>query len=50
MAISLTACDAKIVALEQEVERLDELLHAMLDELMTGKRSAVPLIDVEAPD
>ena len=24
---------------------IDELLHAMLDELMTGQRSAVPLID-----
>ena len=47
IAISLTACDAKIVALEQEAERLDELFHAMLDELMTGKRSAVSLIDAE---
>ena len=50
IAISLTACDAKIAALEQEVERLDELFHAMLDELMTGKRSAVPLIDAELPN
>ncbi len=43
IAISLTACDTKIAALEQEAEYLDELFHAMLDELMTGKRSAVPL-------
>ena len=43
----LQACDAKITALEQESARLDELFHAMLDELMTGKRSAVPLIDTE---
>ena len=43
----LQACDTKIAALEQETERLDELFHAMLDELMTGKRSAVPLIDTE---
>ena len=50
IAISLAACDAKIIALEQEVERLDELFHAMLDELMTGKRSAVPLIDAELPN
>ena len=50
IAISLTACDAKIVALEQEAEHLDELFHAMLDELMTGKRSAVPLIDAELPN
>ena len=42
----LQACDTKIAALEQEAARLDELFHAMLDELMTGKRSAVPLIDV----
>ncbi len=41
------AIDEKIAALEREVERLDELFHAMLDELMTGRRSAVPLIDTE---
>ncbi len=43
------AFDTKIAALEQEVARLDELFHAMLNELMTGKRSAVPLIDSELP-
>ena len=43
----LWSCDEKIAALEQETARLDELFHAMLEELMTGKRSAVPLIDVE---
>lgn len=48
IAISLTACDTKITALEQEIERLDELFHTMLDELMTGQRSAVSLIDVES--
>ena len=41
------AIDEKTTALEQEVEHLDELFHAMLDELMTGQRSAVPLIDTE---
>ena len=41
------AIDKKIAALEQEAQRLDELFHAMLDELMTGQRSAVPLIDTE---
>ena len=46
----LTACDTKIAALEQEAARLDELFHAMLDELMTGKRSAVSLIDAELPN
>ena len=44
----LCAFDDKIAALEQETERLDELFHAMLDELMTGKRSAVALIGVES--
>ena len=41
------AIDEKTAALEQEVEHLDELFHAMLDELMTGQRSAVPLIDTK---
>ena len=41
------AIDEKIAALEREAQHLDELFHAMLDELMTGKRSAVPLIDTE---
>ena len=41
------ALDIKIAALEQETQYLDELFRAMLDELMTGKRSAVPLIDTE---
>lgn len=39
--------DDKIAALEREVELIDELFHAMLEELMTGKRSAVPLIGTE---
>ena len=47
IAETLQACDTKIAALEQEAERLDELFHAMLDELMTGKRAAMPLIDSE---
>lgn len=37
--------DNKIAALEKEVEHIDELFHTMLEELMTGKRSAIPLID-----
>ena len=41
------AIDEKTAALKKEVEHLDELFHAMLDELMTGQRSAVPLIDTE---
>lgn len=38
--------DDKIAALEREVQLIDELFHAMLEELMTGQRSAVPLIDI----
>ena len=47
--ITETCCalDTKTAALEREVELIDELFHAMLDELMTGKRSAIPLIDAE---
>ena len=47
IALVLGSCDTKIAALEQETALLDELFHAMLDELMTGNRSAVPLIDRE---
>ena len=43
----LQACHTKIAALEQETALLDELFHAMLDELMIGNRCAVPLIDRE---
>ena len=46
----LCAFDDRIAALEGEAARLDELFHAMLDELMTGKRSAVSLIDAELPN
>ena len=42
--------DTKITALEKEVEHLDELFYAMLDELMTRQRSAVPLIDTVLPN
>ena len=44
------AIDKKTAALKGEAEHLDELFHAMLDELMTGQRSAVPLIDAELPN
>ncbi len=43
----LLAVDEKTAALEQEVKHLDELFHAMLNELMTGQRSAVPLTDTK---
>ena len=44
IALMLVSCDTKIAALEREVELIDELFHAMLEELMTGQRSAVPLV------
>ena len=44
IALVLVSCDTKIASLEREVELIDELFHAMLEELMTGQRSAVPLI------
>ena len=44
------ACDEKIALLEQESALLYELFHAKLEELMTGKRSAIPLIDAEFPN
>ena len=47
IAAVFQAIDEKTAALEKEVEHLDELFYAMLDELMTGQRSAVPLIDTE---
>ena len=45
IAAVFQAIDEKISVLEREVELIDELFHAMLDELMTGKKSAVPLIE-----
>ena len=38
------AIDNRTAALEREVKHLDELFHAMLEDLMTGQRSAMPLI------
>ncbi|MXZ00094.1 hypothetical protein F4Y93_05395 [Candidatus Poribacteria bacterium] len=43
IAAVFQAIDEKTDALEKEVEHLDELFHAMLDELMTGRRAAMPL-------
>ena len=47
IATVFQAIDEKTAALEKEAQHLDELFHAMLDELMTGQRSAVPLIDTK---
>ncbi|MGI4791653.1 MAG: restriction endonuclease subunit S [Janthinobacterium lividum] len=40
----LTACDSKIASLEAEAALQDELFRALLEELMTGRLSAIPLI------
>lgn len=45
VAAILDACDAKAAALRQERLALEELFGAMLEELMTGRLSAVPLIE-----
>jgi type I restriction enzyme S subunit len=46
ISISLKSCDRKIQALEKEISLIDELFHAMLEDLMTGKLSTQPLIEV----
>lgn len=42
----LRACDAKIIALEKEISTLDELFRAMLEELMSGRLSTLPLVEM----
>jgi type I restriction enzyme, S subunit len=48
IASTVKACDAKISAQEQEVARLQELFDALLQELLSGKRSVIPLISQDA--
>ncbi|MDZ8032684.1 restriction endonuclease subunit S [Nostoc sp. DedSLP04] len=45
IAAILKACDRKIQALEKELTLIDELFHAMLEQLMTGKISTQPLTE-----
>lgn len=45
----LVALDAKLSCLERDCSLLDELFRAMLEELMTGRISAVPLIEEHQP-
>ncbi|MEH2191694.1 MAG: restriction endonuclease subunit S [Nostoc sp.] len=45
IAAILKACDRKIQALEKEIALTDELFHAMLEQLMTGKISTQPLTE-----
>ena len=44
----LSACDAKIAALEREIALHEELFRALLEELMSGRLSVRPLIDQPA--
>lgn len=50
IASVLQAIDEKVATLERETVLVGELFHAMLEELMTGQRSAVPLIGSELPN
>jgi type I restriction enzyme S subunit len=49
IAGTMRACDAKIKTLQAESGLLDELFKGMLEELMTGRLPAVPLIETETP-
>ncbi|MHC5735448.1 restriction endonuclease subunit S [Nostoc sp.] len=42
---TLQACDRKIQALEKELTLIDELFHAMLEQLMTGQISTQPVTE-----
>lgn len=42
----LHAFDTKITAIKKEISTLDELFRAILEELMTGRLSALPLVEV----
>ncbi len=45
IAITLSTCGNKITALEQELDLHEELFRALLEELMTGRLSTLPLIE-----
>lgn len=47
IASILYACDAKLVALDREMQVLEELFKAILEELMTGRLSVIPLIEMK---
>ena len=47
IAAILRACDTNVGALKREIRVLEELFRAMLDQLMAGWLSAVPLIDAD---
>ncbi len=43
----LSACDSKAHAVNREMAALDELFRALLEELMTGRLAALPLVAAE---
>jgi type I restriction enzyme S subunit len=45
IAAGLVAAESKMAALQHEIALHEELFKAMLDELMTGRLSAVPLVE-----
>jgi type I restriction enzyme, S subunit len=45
IAVVLNACDAKIATMNQEATVLEELFCALLEELMTGRPSALALVE-----
>lgn len=47
IATTLQACDSKIAALEKEIRLQEELFRALLEELMTGRLSSLPLVEDE---
>jgi type I restriction enzyme S subunit len=47
IAAVLQACDSKIAALEKERALQEELFRALLEELMSGRLSALPLVEAE---
>ena len=52
IADTLAACDTHIAALEREIALHDEIFRALLEELMSGRLSALPLVEqttVETP-
>jgi type I restriction enzyme S subunit len=49
IARMLNACEAKQIALEAEAVVLGDLFRALLEELMTGRLSALPLVAAGVP-
>jgi type I restriction enzyme S subunit len=48
IANTVCICDEKIASLERETGLLEELFRALLEELMTGRLSALPLVEATA--